>query len=168
MLLSLWILTSSERPIRNASLTVFTISITAILGVSGSRGSFVLVFGILIASQIGSILLFRRNISSRAFIFPLLLFVFGSWVIVSFFTTQFSNLSERALSLSSAETGFLSLYEIILRPMADMLGAFNTMIETPVFGYGLGAGGNAGWMLGAAVSAEGEWSRHLVDLGPFL
>jgi hypothetical protein len=47
--------------------------------------------------------------------------------------------------------------------------------STPLLGYGIGMGGNAGWMFiansggsAAGLGAETDWARHMVDLGPSL
>jgi len=47
--------------------------------------------------------------------------------------------------------------------------------STPLLGYGIGMGGNAGWMYiaksggsAAGLGAETDWARHMVDLGPIL
>ncbi|MBF0502010.1 MAG: hypothetical protein HQM09_17860 [Candidatus Riflebacteria bacterium] len=167
MLLSSWILPPKERPVGRIVLVLASVAIISMIGVSGSRSAFVLAFIVLLFTQLSSLFWLRRRESMRAFVFPILIVMVGAWIIVSFYTTQFETLAARVVSLSSENTGYLSIGEIVLRPWGDIEGAWYAMFIAPVFGYGLGTGGNAGMGFGGVI-AEGEWSRHIIDLGPFL
>jgi len=61
---------------------------------------------------------------------------------------------------------------IIERALGDYLDGFRAVPDTPLFGYGLGIGTNAGaGMLGGGrgfLLAEGEWSRVVKETGPVL
>lgn len=58
------------------------------------------------------------------------------------------------------------------RVFGDYIGALKLLFETPVLGYGLGYGTNAGaqWVTGSLgfLLAEGEWSRLVLESGPIL
>ena len=70
------------------------------------------------------------------------------------------------------ESGGGVQHGIIERALADYLDGFRAVPDTPLFGFGLGIGTNAGaGMLSGGrgfLLAEGEWSRVVKETGPVL
>jgi len=61
-------------------------------------------------------------------------------------------------------------FGIISRALNDFTRFINILADTPILGFGLGIGGNATTrlgMTGTSFSVEDDWSRNIVDLGPF-
>ena len=71
------------------------------------------------------------------------------------------------------ESGGGVQHGIVERALGDYLDGFAAVDDTPLFGYGLGIGTNAGagMLSGGARSfllAEGEWARVVKETGPVL
>jgi len=163
-----WISPSRTRIVGNATLLAATLAVTAMLGVSGSRGAFFLVLVIMVLSQLIGLIILRGASAAKAFGIPFCVSLVGIFFITYFYADPFNALMVRAGFQDKIDTGLLSLGEIIYRPLVDMQGALGLVLTVPIGGYGLGTGGNAVVSYGIDMIAEGELGRQLVDLGPLL
>lgn len=138
--------------------------------VSGSRS--VLLALIVVIASLGIIILLRpRQMNQFG---RILLLVLAVMLIVSrlpIFKEGVGILSERfTASAEAAETTVAGgLIERMLSGFTEPLNAFG---HTPIFGYGLGIGTNAGakFVTGRSMFllSESEWSRILLESGPIL
>ena len=169
MALGVWMLPSQRRPMGYAMLFMSTLSIFAMLGVSGSRTAFVVVFLVVGLTILAGVLWLRRNMALKAVTIPLTLVLCGGFVIMSFFTSQFEALAYRVKALETAQTGVWGFGEVFLRTFQDLAVVSWAFENLPLWGTGLGSATNAGYITGVStVAVEGEWGRNLVDLGPLL
>lgn len=138
--------------------------------VSGSRS--VLLAVLLVVASLGVIVLLRPSQINQ--FGRILLIVVAVMLIVTrlpIFKEGVGILSERfTASAEAAETTVAGgLFDRMLGGFIEPLNAFG---HTPLFGYGLGIGTNAGakFLTGRAVFllSESEWSRVLLESGPIL
>lgn len=169
MVLAMWVLPPARRPSGMGLLVASTIAIFAMLGVSGSRTAFVVIFLILGLTILSSIFWLRKQIAAKAFFFPIIMAVLGGLIIMYYFNAQFEALAWRVKTLEKAETGMWGVWEIALRIVSDMNIVSWAFENLPLWGYGLGSATNAGYITGVNEAVvEGEWGRNMVDLGPLL
>lgn len=169
-----WLGVFPRRPSFRVTLPLGTVAVLACLAFSGSRGAvlgaalvlaaafFVLVRGDSGASR-GRLALVLTSIAVLGVALGSLFFADGIAAFVVRWNTAYAG-------ESAAFTG-----GIFGRAMYGFIDFTRLLGSTPLLGYGIGMGGNAGWMFiansggsAAGLGAETDWARHMVDLGPIL
>jgi hypothetical protein len=169
-----WFGVFPRRPSLRVTLPLGTVAVLACLAFSGSRGAvlgaalvlaaafFVLVRGDSGASR-GRLVLVLTSVAVLGVALGGLFFADGIAAFVDRWNTA------DAVE-STAFTG-----GIFGRAMYGFIDFTRLLGSTPLLGYGIGMGGNAGWMFiaksggsAAGLGAETDWARHMVDLGPIL
>jgi hypothetical protein len=171
MILATLVLSPNERPISGLVMLVVTAAVVANLAVSGSRGAFVLAALITLGTFVsGFVMRKSRGLLFRAYLIPALLVLVAPVGMLTFFSETMEALWERTVGASALEGVSLGL-DIPLRIIDGVVHPFYDVLpETPIFGIGLGMGGNAASRLGTTQrdDIEDDWSRNIVELGPVL
>jgi hypothetical protein len=165
MLLAVWLLPASQRPLKRYSLWIASAACLTTLAVSGARGSFVVVITIVIAALASLILTTnqRRVNWVKILTIPLLLAV-GWMLYVTVFNYAFIVMGER---WSNALNNEGSIFSRVIGPFAGIIQVWPRL---SLLGCGIGTGTNAGAVLTAGhmgILAEDEWSRILLEAGIF-
>ncbi|ACD82616.1 hypothetical protein [Candidatus Methylacidiphilum infernorum] len=166
LFMAFWIKKIPSNPIEKILLAPSGISVLLTLLVSGSRFAFFSSGIVLVFSLVAGFLAGRMK-STTTFIFYLLL---ACSIAALLANTLFSSIIEamimRWTGASELEGGIFAIERI----EADLVRFIENMDFVPFWGYGIGSGGNAFQILGneLPVYAEDDWSRHIVDFGPFL
>lgn len=153
------------------SLVVFAAATLSSVALSGSRGTMLqcalVGAGALAYGVVGR----GAAAKARALAVPLALAGLAVVLYPVLFPEGFESFSNRWVAAAAVESGFQGgVFGRALYGFVDFLRLFG---EVPVFGYGLGYGGNASILLHAKVDgvepgqlAETDFARHMVDLGP--
>jgi hypothetical protein len=170
MLLSLWILPASRRFIGQWLLLPATIAILSCLAVGGSRGSMVACGLVALAALLSSMPLRGSGASARAVLLPSSIVVIAVVLYPIVFPEGYSTFVSRWISAAAVESQSYSL-GLFGRALYSFIDFVTFLGEAPLAGYGLGLAGNASTVLGVSIpgtaaSAESDWARHIVDLGP--
>ncbi|WP_208527725.1 O-antigen ligase family protein [Methylacidiphilum caldifontis] len=164
--MAFWIHKTLKRPIEKILLPISGIALFLTILISGSRMAFfscgiALIFCLIAGYQAGFIK------TTTTFIFYLLVVsVIAAFLANTLFSPIIEAMIQRWTGASEYEGGFLAIERI----GADLVRFIENMDFVPFWGYGIGSGSNAYGILGneLAVYAEDDWSRHIVDFGPFL
>lgn len=166
MLLAVWLLPAKSRPIKGKLLWMATGAVATMVALSGSRTVFFYVSLIMLATFISGLLVKKAALKMRAIRMPVFLALFGAFVFVFVFPTSFEVMSERQADAIVQEGS----------TMARAFGVFHNFVgvlpEAPAIGYGLGFGTGGGSTLATGSAqftlAEDEWSRIILEVGPFM
>lgn len=169
MVISIWVLPSSERFLTGGSLYTITLAVVTNLIVSGSRGAFATTFILLFATTAFSVFLGRHSI--RALITITFMSSIGTVLTQTLFYNQFNALVNRANGAAKlAEQDAVIGSDMLGRVINSFISFIDVASQVPLIGLGLGLGGNASTQMGSKLSVgfEDDWSRNIVELGPFL
>jgi hypothetical protein len=170
MLLTLWIAPASRRFLKSWQLIVATGAVLSCLAVSGSRGSMI-ACAIVALTAVGSAAVLKGSgASARALLLPTVIAVAAAVLYPIVFPEGYGMFMNRWTTAAAVESQTFNL-GIFGRALYGFFDFFYFMGETPLAGYGLGLAGNASTVLGVTIpglegSAESDWARHIVDLGP--
>ena len=166
MVLWIWILPLERRPLRRTMLWIVTVAVLTNLAVSGQRTAFVLALLVVITTLGATALLPRGYVTRRAVKITCGLLLGGAIVAPVLFHSQLNALSVRAAGAAVGDTWYS--YGLVNRAAGDFTHFIELIPDAPWLGYGLGTGGNGTTRMGISepVSAEDDWSRNVVDLGP--
>jgi hypothetical protein len=121
---------------------------------------------------LGFLAFYRPHLYSRVFSLlasvAILFFILGQ---MNLFREGLEILSLRFKEASGMGTGAGPIAEYFLRNYEIVKAPFTASFQAPLFGYGLGAGTNAGGTmagLGALGLGESEWQRNIYESGPII
>ena len=138
------------------------------VSVSGSR-SVVGVCALVIASLL-VVLLIRRDLLNRFGQALIVTLILG--VVITRTPLVREGMKVLSVRFSEANEEQSITRSLIERPIAVFEEGFSVLSKAPLFGYGVGVGTNVGakFLIGRTVFllSEGEWSRILLESGPFL
>lgn len=152
-------------------LPLATIAVLACLAFSGSRGAILSSVLVFMAAMFAVV---RGGVeASRGRVFAVLLGlgVLAMVLGLAFFADGIAAFVERWNTADAFESQHFS-GGIFGRALYGFVDFMRLLAGTPLLGYGIGMGGNAGVQLamnsggGLQVTAETDWARHMVDLGP--
>lgn len=171
LFMAFWIKDIPRKSIEKFLLASSGLAVLLTLLVSGSRLAF-FSCGIAFVFSLAAGFLAGKLKTTITFIFYLIL---AAAIAALFANTLFSSIVEAMVArwTGAAELGGginARGYLEVDRIKDDLVRFIENMDFVPFWGYGIGSGGNAFQILGneLAVYAEDDWSRHIVDLGPFL
>jgi len=170
MVLAVWLLPKSQRPLTGIPLIVASTAVIVNLGVSGSRTAFVGSILVMVAAIAGSLIMKNASkITTRALFYITAFVVVALMLIPAFFPAILDAFVERWIGAYEYESQKFQ-YGIIGRAIADFTQFIDLMPDTPLAGYGIGIAGNAAETLGKKLllPTEDDWSRNIVELGPIL
>jgi len=171
MLMALWISPRAQRFLKSWQLMAATCAVLTCLAVSGSRGAMIGSGIIAIAAVTSAAVLRGSGASARAILLPSVIVVTAVLLYPIVFPEGYSTFMSRWNGAQAAEEQNFSL-GVFGRALYGFYEFFDIMGNTPVAGYGIGLAGNASLTLGVTIPgfngwAENDWTRHIVDLGPF-
>lgn len=169
MLISTLVLPSRDVLLRGVPLYVTTFAVITNLVISGSRSAFILTLLLIITAIAFSIFL-GKNSNRTLTIITSTIFA-GILVAQTFFYNQFYSLVNRAEGAAKSGGENAVIGSDILARIIDGFTVFISVAsQVPLIGLGLGLGGNARSQLGLdlPVAIEDDWSRNIVELGPFV
>lgn len=154
-------------------LPVATVAVLVCLAFSGSRGA-VLSSGLVVIAAIFAIVRGGSEASSARVIAVLVGFAFLAMLLgFTLFSDGIAAFVERWNTADAYESQYFS-GGIFGRAVYGLVDFVRLLTATPLLGYGIGMGGNAGIQLamssgsGLQYTAETDWARHMVDLGPII
>ena len=167
-LITTWVSRVKERKIGRTLLYLATAAAFVCLGVSISRGM-IIQSAIVMLSAIFAGLIMRGGASTmRAWVFPLTLSIVG--------IALFPILLPEAYEVNAARWGTAQHIEshnfqlgLLGRALYNFFLFVSYIPSTPIIGWGMGLGGNAGQLdkdIKLPILAEDDWSRQIVDIGP--
>ena len=167
-LITIWVSRAKERPVGRTLLYLATAAAFVCLGVSVSRGMIVQA-AIVMLSAIFAGLIMRGGASTmRAWVFPLILSIVGIALFPILLPEAYEANAARWETAYVAENRNFQL-GFIGRALHNFFLFLSFIPSTPVIGWGMGLGGNAGHMakdILLPALAEDDWSRQIVDIGP--
>ncbi|MBF6571130.1 MAG: hypothetical protein IVW54_19875 [Candidatus Binataceae bacterium] len=168
MVLWIWILPPERRPLRRLMLWSVTLAVLTNLAVSGQRTAFVLALLVVLTALGAAALMPRGYVAQRTLKITFGLLLGGAIAALVLFQSQLNALSVRAAGAAVGDTWYS--YGLVNRAAGDFTHFIELIPDAPWLGYGLGIGGNGTTRMGVSepVSAEDDWSRNIVDLGPAL
>ena len=145
------------------------------IALSGSRGT-VLQCALAIAVAFGVGMVGRgAAIKGRAILWPAVLTAGALLAYPMVFPEGYAAFTERWAAADAAERRVFQETGVFGRALYGLIDFVRLIGEVPMFGYGLGFGGNAAITLRATIDgvpigglAETDSARHIVDLGPVL
>jgi hypothetical protein len=172
LLLTAWILPKSGRPLRGAALVVATGAVVTCLALSGSRGAFIMASLVLASALVSSVLMTDAAMKSRAILIPIVITTVSTLLFTTIFSDAWQALATRSVRAYDAESAVYS-FGTVGRAFAGFTDFVPILPTTPVFGYGLGTFGNAFGLqytslLQSSLTAESDWARNVLELGPVL
>lgn len=145
---------------------IFTILSTVILVLSGQRTTFVLVGLIVVAGLFAALALGRSMLIK--FLRPAIIFLSLALLLLFTFPQHRAAIQNRFSTTSSSGVAGLDLVE---RTVGDLSSFYKEFAEKiPAMGLGIGYSSNAAYVYNVTVIdiiSEGEWGRHIIELGPF-
>jgi hypothetical protein len=142
------------------------------LAMSGSRGAFVHFGIVILSSMVLGIVTRDSSVRTRALVLPLVLVGCGAVLYPIVFPNAFEAMLTRAVEAHSFESQYSSL-GILGRALYETVDFVQWLTTTPIAGYGFGLGGNGRTYIAESnpelfklITAESDWSRHIVDFGP--
>jgi len=172
ILLMLVLIPASRRPVGPLMLGCSLAACMTCFALGGSRAT-VLHCGLILAST--SYFAFfgkNRNLRIRAAVLPVMVLVGVIVIYPIAFPEGFEAFAYRWTVSDKLESAAYT-GGVFGRAIYNLIDFARLINDTPLFGYGLGLGGNASTTLGATIHgaipldiAETEWSRQIVDLGP--
>ncbi len=168
MIVWVWSLPSRQRPLRGTALAAASLAVFTNLAVSGQRSAFVLALMVLGVAVVGAALLTTHRSSWRTLRIVVGLAIVAGVAMPVLFSRQLEALSVRAAGAAAGDSRYS--YGIVNRALGDFTHFTDILSDAPWLGYGLGMGANgtSRMSLFVPVSAEDDWSRNIVDLGPIL
>jgi hypothetical protein len=173
MVLALWIASSARRFVKIWLLVPATGAVLASLAVSGSRGAMLHCAIVMIAAVFCAAVIRKGGISFRALVLPAVIGVAAIMLYPVLFPDSYASFMWRWETAAATETRHFT-WGVFGRALYGFVDFIELLADTPLSGYGLGVGGNAGIALGVQGMtgftgwAETDWSRHIVDLGPVI
>lgn len=172
VVLTAWILPRSRRPLRGAALILASGAAITCLALSGSRGAFILAGIVLAAALASSLLMTRASIKFRALFIPLIILAASAIAVTTIFSDAWQALVTRSVGAYDTESAIYS-FGTAGRAFAGFTDFVPLLTTTPLLGYGLGTFGNAFGLeftslLAPSLSAESDWARNVLELGPVL
>jgi hypothetical protein len=172
MLLTAWILPGERRPLGLALLIVASVAVVTCLALSGSRGAFISAGLLLACALASSFLLPRGSMRFRARVMPLVLLALSGVLGLTVFADASQALWERSVGAYTAENEVYG-FGTIGRALSMFTDFLPLVFTTPLFGFGIGKFSNAFGLdylslLPASGSAESDWARNIVELGPLI
>jgi hypothetical protein len=173
-LIALFLAPSRLRKTGLITLAAGVAGLMACIGLSGSRGTVIQCgLGVLAAMTVALVGRDSR-LKGRALFWPLALSLAALLAYPVLFPEGYAAFVERWTAAEKVEVrgfGEAAVFGRALFGMVDFLGLID---QVPLLGYGLGFGGNASITLRASIDdfmpgflAETDFTRHMVDLGPF-
>lgn len=167
-LITIWISRAKEWPVGRPLLYLATAAAFVCLGVSISRGMIVQ-SAIVVLSAIFAGLIMRGGASTmRAWVFPLILSIVGIALFPILLPEAYeANAARWGAAYVSESRGFQLGF--VGRALHNFFLFLSFIPPTPIIGWGMGLGGNAGHMATDVILpalAEDDWSRQIVDIGP--
>lgn len=169
-----WLGVFPRRRSLRVALPLGTVAVLACLAFSGSRGA---VLGAALVLGAAFFVLVRGDSGASRGRLALVLTsiaVLGVALGGLFFADGIAAFVERWNTAYAGESAVFS-GGIFGRALYGFTDFTRLLDSTPLLGYGIGMGGNAGWMFiansggsAAGLGAETDWARHMVDLGPIL
>jgi hypothetical protein len=172
LLLTAWILPRTRRPIRMVPLIVASVAVVTCLALSGSRGAFIQV-GIVLAFAVTSSFVMRQaTMRLRGLVGPVIIIGISTALITTIFSDAWQALVTRSLGAYDTESAVYS-FGTAGRAFAGFTDFLPLLTTIPFIGYGLGTFGNAFGvefmsLLPLSLSAESDWARNVLELGPTL
>lgn len=154
-----------------ATLLVTGAGVLTCIALSGSRGLVLQCAVALLVSQLVGVVGRSGALKGRAFIWPAVLTVAALAAYPLVFPEGYSAFMERWTAADAGESKTFEL-GVVGRALWGVVNFVRLIGEVPVFGSGLGFGGNAAMTLNARIDgvpppySETEFARHMVDLGP--
>jgi len=144
------------------------------IALSGSRGMVLQCAVALMVSQL--VVVFGRSgaLKGRAFFWPTVLTVAALAAYPVVFPEGYAAFVERWTAADAAESRTFESLGVLGRALWGIVDFMRLIGEVPLFGTGLGFGGNAAVTLNAKIDglpppySETDFARHMVDLGPVL
>jgi len=172
MILIMWILPSKQRRMPLLLLVISASATITCLAVSISRGMFIHSGLVTISALVAGIAL-RGQASARAWFLPIFLITIVLIIFPTIFPEAFHAFLTRWTEGETLETKNFGALGVFGRALYEFYDFFRLIDSTPLFGYGMGMGGNASTVLGLTIGgesplavAESDWSRHFIDMGP--
>lgn len=137
------------------------------LAVSVSRGT-VVHSALVVLSAIFAGFIVRGGASKiRAWVLPLAIIVIGGLLYPVLLPDAYDTTLQRWSNAHASESSFTDI-GLVGRALLGFQIFLSYLPIVPPMGYGMGLGGNASQQLGVElpITAEDEWSRHIVDIGP--
>jgi hypothetical protein len=173
----LWLGLSRSRSLRPyLLLACATVGPFSCLSVSGSRAAFVW-SGLVIVLLILGVSLAHGGLGTKAATIVVVLILSGAVTAPVLFPEAIWAMSNRWSGAGAIEEQRYGGGGIWGRAFYEVF-SFNVLLsDTPLLGYGLGSAGNAAWRLQTdpppwsaspekLAAAEGDWGRHILELGP--
>lgn len=164
MLMIVWLIPAGSRPIKRTVLWLATGAAATMIALSGSRTVFFLVALSLLGLITAGMLIHRLR--ARAIWIPAMLSVIGAVIFIFAFPTAFEAMSQRQADAAMQEGS------TVTRAFSSFYNFVDVLPEAPNIGYGLGFGTGGGSSLATGLAqftlAEDEWSRIILEIGPFL
>jgi hypothetical protein len=172
MLLVVWILPKYRRPLGGVTLRLATVAVITCLALSGSRGAFIMVGVVLICAVLSSLLMSERTMKLRAILIPVGVVTVSGLLVATIFSEAWQALLTRSIGAYESESAIYS-FGTVGRAFSGFTDFIPLLPTTPFFGYGLGTFGNAfsalnTGLLPSSLSAESDWARNVLELGPVL
>lgn len=174
MVLALWILPAKRRPVAFGLLMLGAAAALTCLAFSISRGMFIHT-GLVVLSAIVAGATLKGRGSLRAVLLPTLLVIAAFVLYPLIFPEAFEAFTTRWAEGSKSEGRVFGDLGVFGRALYELYDFTRLVGEVPLFGYGMGAAGNAATTLGLKIGgtiplliAETDWARHFVDMGPIL
>lgn len=171
LLLGLWLTPPKMRRVSFPMLVIAAGALATCLALCGSRAAFVHTAFVMLSSLLLAMVARKTAVRSRALLIPVVLLGLGVLLYPIVFPDALHAMLNRVAEAHASESRFSSL-GIFGRALYETIDFVNFMQRTPIFGFGLGLGGNGRTYLGnsdpkltAMAYAESDWSRHIVDLG---
>lgn len=166
MLTIVWLLPVNSRPLKGSLLWMATGAVSTMVALSGSRTVFFIVALVMLATFLSGLLMKKMAIKLRAIRLPIFLVLFGVFVFVFVFPTSFEAMSQRQ------EDAVIQEGSTMTRAFSVFYNFTAVLPVAPVIGYGLGFGTGGGSTLARGRAqftlAEDEWSRIILEVGPFM
>jgi hypothetical protein len=172
MLVTVWILPRSKRPVRGLLLLLSTCAVLICLALSGSRGAYFAAALIVLAGLASSLVMRHGRMKQRALVVPVMICSTLVLLATTVFLTASQALLERFAGAYRVESQIYA-FGIVGRALSSLTSFGALLSTTPLLGYGLGTFGNAFAasnidLLTASGLTEDDWARNVAELGPTL
>ena len=174
LLLAVWLMPGKVRGAARALLLLGTAATATCLALSGSRAAFLHCGIVMLCALLLAAIAREPALRLRALFFPLTLLTVLAVLYPIVFPDALAAILSRVSEAHVLESQVSSL-GIFGRALYETTDFLSFLTRAPLAGYGLGLGGNgrsyftfADADFLARISAESDWSRHIVDLGPIV
>jgi hypothetical protein len=170
LLMALWVSPASRRYLKLWQMLIVSCALLTCLALSGSRGA-MLASALVVIAAVASAAVVRGQ-ARRTLVVPTVLAVLAVALYPLLFPEGYSTFLNRWTEAQASETQVFA-WGFFGRVFYAFYDFFHFLGSTPALGYGVGLAGNASLILGVSIPgfsgwAESDWSRHIVDLGPFI